>query len=214
MGRKKTPEADAAATKARIIETAENLFRDVGYAKTTVTDIAKTLGMSQANIYRYFKTKTSINEAICDRLVHSIESQCWESLVRDGTSIERLKRFIIEYHKVIKNNIIKEKKLYDMVSVAMDEHWAVIQSHSDRIRDLFRIIIEQGIASGEFRPLDSFKMAKAVHEALAVFIFPSLLEHWVNDVKNNDTDDGNDGIAAELQQMLDLILHGLTPKHS
>ncbi|MFU2208257.1 TetR/AcrR family transcriptional regulator [Solidesulfovibrio sp. C21] len=206
MGRKATVSA-METTKLHIIETAENLFRQIGYAKTTVTDIAKTLGMSQANIYRYFPSKASINEAICDRLVHHIESQCWESLVRDGSSTDRLKRFILEYHRTVKDNIIKEKRLYDMVSVAMDEHWSVIQGHSDRIEDLMRIIIEQGISSGEFRAVNSSKMAKAVHESLAVFVYPSLLEHGINDEKNGN---GQDSLEEELGQLLDLILHGLS----
>jgi AcrR family transcriptional regulator len=206
MGRKKTTASDAAAIKLHIIETAENLFRQMGYAKTTVTDIAKELGMSQANIYRYFPSKASINEAICDRLVHHIESQCWESLVRDGSPTERLKRFIIEYHKTVKNSIIKEKRLYDMVAVAMDEHWSVVQGHSERIKDLLKIIIEQGIASGEFRHVNSLKMAKAVHVSLAVFIYPQLLEHEINDEEN---DRGQDSLDEDLDQLLDLILHGL-----
>lgn len=206
MGRKKTTASDAAAIKLHIIETAENIFRQMGYAKTTVTDIAKELGMSQANIYRYFPSKASINEAICDRLVDHIESQCWESLVRDGSPTERLKRFIIEYHKTVKSSIIKEKRLYDMVSVAMDEHWSVIQGHSERIKDLLKIIIEQGIASGEFRHVNSLKMAKAVHGSLAVFIYPSLLEHEINDEEN---DCGQDSLDEDLDQLLDLILHGL-----
>ena len=46
MGRKKTNDSDVAAMKSRIIEAAESLFRDVGYAKTTVADIARALGMS------------------------------------------------------------------------------------------------------------------------------------------------------------------------
>ena len=36
--------------KACILETAERLFRELGYLKTTVADIAKTLKMSPANI--------------------------------------------------------------------------------------------------------------------------------------------------------------------
>ena len=43
--------------KACILATAERLFRDVGYLKTTVADIAKTLKMSPANIYRFFDSK-------------------------------------------------------------------------------------------------------------------------------------------------------------
>jgi len=205
--RRKATISDMETTKLHIIETAESLFRQVGYVKTTVTDIAKALGMSQANIYRYFPSKASINEAICDRLVHNIEAQCWESLVRDGSSTERLKRFILEYHRTVKNNIINEKCLYDMVAVAMSEHWVVVQGHSNRIRDLLRIIIEQGISSGEFRTVNSSKMAKVVHESLAVFVYPSLLEHEINDEENGNSQDNLD---EDLDQLLDLILHGLS----
>ncbi|HCR12735.1 MAG TPA: TetR/AcrR family transcriptional regulator [Solidesulfovibrio sp.] len=206
MGRKKTTAADAAAIKLNIIEAAESLFRQIGYDKTTVTDIARALGMSQANIYRYFSSKASINEAICDRLVHQIESKCRESLVQDDSFIERLKRFILEYHRTVKSSIIKEKRLYDMVAVAMDEHWSVVQGHSERILDLLKVLIEQGIASGEFRTVDSYKMAKAVHGSLAVFIYPSLLEHEINDEESGS---GQDSLEEDLGQLLDLILHGL-----
>jgi AcrR family transcriptional regulator len=206
MGRKKTTAADAAAIKLNIIEAAESLFRQIGYDKTTVTDIARALGMSQANIYRYFSSKASINEAICDRLVHQIESKCRESLVQDDSFIERLKRFILEYHRTVKSSIIKEKRLYDMVAVAMDEHWSVVQGHSERILDLLKVLIEQGIAAGEFRTVDSYKMAKAVHGSLAVFIYPSLLEHEINDEESGS---GQDSLEEDLGQLLDLILHGL-----
>lgn len=205
--RRKATISDMETTRIHIIETAESLFRQVGYAKTTVTDIAKALGMSQANIYRYFPSKASINEAICNRLVHNIESQCWESLVKDGSSTERLKRFIREYHKTVKNNIIHEKRLYDMVAVAMKEHWTVIQGHSNRTRDLLRVIIEQGISSGEFRAVNSSKMAEAVHNSLAVFIYPSLLEHEINDEDNSNE---TDHLDEALDQLLDLIFHGLS----
>lgn len=206
MGRKKTTAADAAAIKLNIIKAAESLFRQIGYDKTTVTDIARALGMSQANIYRYFSSKASINEAICDRLVHQIESKCRESLVQDDSFIERLKRFILEYHRTVKSSIIKEKRLYDMVAVAMDEHWSVVQGHSERILDLLKVLIEQGIAAGEFRTVDSYKMAKAVHGSLAVFIYPSLLEHEINDEESGS---GQDSLEEDLGQLLDLILHGL-----
>ncbi|QAZ68813.1 TetR/AcrR family transcriptional regulator [Solidesulfovibrio carbinolicus] len=206
MGRKKTTASDAAAMKLQILETAENLFRQIGYAKTTVTDIAKALGMSQANIYRYFPSKAGINEAICERVVHQIEAQSWEALVQDGTSTERLKRFIKEYHRTVKNSIIKEKRLYDMVAVAMDEHWSVIQGHSARVRDLLKIIIEQGMSSGEFRRVNSDNMAKALNGSLAVFIYPKLLEHEINDEERGGD---HDRLDADLDQLLDLVLNGL-----
>src|SRR4051794_12252262 len=41
-------------TAKRILDEAERLFRHYGYSKTTVADIARELGMSPANIYRFY----------------------------------------------------------------------------------------------------------------------------------------------------------------
>ena len=56
-------------TRARIEDTAERLFRTMGYQKTAVADIARELGMSPANVYRFFPSKSAINEAIAERML-------------------------------------------------------------------------------------------------------------------------------------------------
>jgi AcrR family transcriptional regulator len=56
-------------TRSRIVATAERLFREIGYQKTTVADIAKSLKMSPANVYRFFDSKKAINEAVAERLM-------------------------------------------------------------------------------------------------------------------------------------------------
>jgi AcrR family transcriptional regulator len=53
-------------TRARIMDTAEALFRRLG-SKTAVADIAAELKMSPANVYRFFPSKNAIVEAICQR---------------------------------------------------------------------------------------------------------------------------------------------------
>ena len=45
---------DPAEVRARILEVEEEHFRRVGYHKTSVADIACELGMSPANVYRFF----------------------------------------------------------------------------------------------------------------------------------------------------------------
>ena len=51
-------------TQERILVVAERLFRQIGYQKTTVADIAKELRMSPANVYRFFDSKKAINEGV------------------------------------------------------------------------------------------------------------------------------------------------------
>ena len=64
-------------TRARIMETAETLFRRLGYAKTAVADIAAELRMSPANIYRFFPSKTAIVQAMCQRCLNELEEKVW-----------------------------------------------------------------------------------------------------------------------------------------
>ena len=47
--------------RQQIVETAERLFREIGFQKTTVADIARELHMSPANVYRFFSAKSEIN---------------------------------------------------------------------------------------------------------------------------------------------------------
>ena len=59
--------------RERILVTAERLFREIGYQKTTVADIAKALQMSPANVYRFFDSKKSINAGVARRLMGEVE---------------------------------------------------------------------------------------------------------------------------------------------
>ena len=58
--------------RARILEAAEKQFRRVGYHRTSMADIAAELGMSSANIYRFFPSRDAINEAICGRVLDEV----------------------------------------------------------------------------------------------------------------------------------------------
>src|SRR5271166_4959226 len=83
-------------TRARIIETADGLFRRLGFAKTTVADIAGELGMSPANVYRFFASKNAIVEAICHRHLGTIENEAWSIARSQAPAAARLERLFLE----------------------------------------------------------------------------------------------------------------------
>ena len=58
--------------RTRIVETAEKLYREIGFQKTTVADIARELRMSPANVYRFFGSKAEINGAVARHILGSI----------------------------------------------------------------------------------------------------------------------------------------------
>ncbi len=62
------------ATRDRIVETADALFYEKGFAATSFADIAQPLGLSRGNFYYHFKSKDEILEAvIARRLTHTAD---------------------------------------------------------------------------------------------------------------------------------------------
>src|SRR5438270_624499 len=112
-------------TRARIIETAETLFRRLGFAKTAVADIAADLGMSPANVYRFFASKNAIVEAICQRCLSELDAKAWAVARSRGSAANRLEKLFLEVLDYHRDNLITEKRVHDMVLVT--HHTIVIQ---------------------------------------------------------------------------------------
>lgn len=63
----------AAERRNEILDTAESLFSQKGYEKTSTTDITKTLGVAQGTLYYYFKSKEELANALIDRQLKGIK---------------------------------------------------------------------------------------------------------------------------------------------
>jgi AcrR family transcriptional regulator len=137
-------------TATRILDEAERLFRHYGYSKTNVADIARELGMSPANIYRFFASKTKIHEALAERMLVAREVALFEIAKRPISASERLKQFVVDEYKATVAQMIGETKVHEMVAVALEEHWSVIDRHLHRVTEILSQIIADGMRSGEF----------------------------------------------------------------
>lgn len=56
--------------REQIITVANRLFREKGYHKTSVSEIAHEVGMDQSSIYYWFPSKEAILEQVCLSLIH------------------------------------------------------------------------------------------------------------------------------------------------
>lgn len=206
MGRKKTPLSDSLAIKASIVDTAERLFRHAGYSKTTVGEIAKALGMSQANVYRYFPTKASINEVICERVVTRIEERCKAVMKLNHNARQCLSLFHLEYFRAVKDNVIKDKRLHEMVVKAVEQYWPVIQDHIERIDGLTQEILHKGVREGTFKEIDIASTSLALQNAFSAFTYPALVERQIADAEKSG---GEERIESDLLKLMDIIHHGI-----
>ncbi|MBN9017837.1 MAG: TetR family transcriptional regulator [Rhizobiales bacterium] len=162
-------------TSERILDEAERLFRHYGFGKTTVADIARELGMSPANVYRFFPSKSAIHEAIATRMLAMQEVALQRISELPIPAAEKLRRFVVDrYHSTLAL-MIDETKVHEMVTAALDEHWSVIDRHLQRVTEILTHIMEQGIAAGEFAAQDPEAAARGFKVAVVSAIHPSIM---------------------------------------
>src|ERR1700710_2099065 len=137
-------------TRERILVVAERLFRQIGYQKTTVADIAKELRMSPANVYRFFDSKKAIHEGVARALMGEVEIEARRIVAASGPAAIRLRDLMKTVHRMNSERYVGDSKLHEMVAIAMEEDWDVCVAHIELITQTIGSVIAQGMASGEF----------------------------------------------------------------
>ncbi|MCJ2086045.1 TetR/AcrR family transcriptional regulator [Methylobacterium sp. E-005] len=169
-------EETAPDTRSRILATADAYFREIGYQKTTVADIARTLKMSPANVYRFFDSKKAINEAVLERLIGEVEALISE--IADRPGLDPTGRFVAAIetlHHDCTRRCEAFPRLHEMIEAAMAESWEVCRHHVARITAGIERIIRDGVASGVFETADPAEAAACVHAAIARYTHPVLV---------------------------------------
>jgi AcrR family transcriptional regulator len=183
--------------RERILITAERLFREIGYQKTTVADIAKTLRMSPANVYRFFDSKKSITAGVARRLMGGVEQALQAIAKRPEDAVERLRELLQTVHRMNSDRYAGDSKMHEMVAVAMEENWDVCLAHIEYIIGVTAEVIADGVASGEFHVADIRVAALSTLTAMLRFIHPQYIAEFA------------DKPTATLDQMIDFVIVAL-----
>jgi AcrR family transcriptional regulator len=187
-------------TRERILEVAERLFREIGYQKTTVADIAKVLRMSPANVYRFFDSKKAIHEGVARTLMSGVEQAAGTIATGHGPAASRLRELLTTIHRMNCERYVGDSKLHEMVAIAMEESWEVCVAHMQRLTETIGGVIAEGTASGEFEVSDVPLAAMCACTAMMRFFHPQMIAQCANKP------------GPSLDQMIDFVLAGLAPR--
>ena len=190
-------------TRARIVETAEALFRRLGFAKTAVADIAAELRMSPANVYRFFPSKIAIVQAICQRCLSEVEEAAWAIARSKAPASQRLERLVLEILAYHKENLLTDQRVNDIVLIALEQNWDEILAHKETVRTAVELIVRDGIEAGEFNSVDPREASQAIMRSLVGFCHPVLIAQSLQD--------GND-VEAEACASVRFLLQAITPR--
>ncbi len=145
-------DADSSVNE-RIMDAAEEVLRRYGPAKTNIVDIAEVLGMSHANIYRYFPSKKALLDAVAARWLHKISAPL-QAIAEDTKrpAAERLAAWFDALRRAKQEKVRRDPELFRVYHGIVEKAHEVVGTHVAALLAQVERIIADGVAGGEFAP--------------------------------------------------------------
>jgi AcrR family transcriptional regulator len=185
----------------QIEDAASALFRDRGYAATSVRDIARAVDIQGASLYAHVASKEdvlwSIVRRAADRFRDGIEAAADD---RGLAPSERLRRMIRAHVEIVTSELGSATVFLHEWRFLGDARRTEVLTRRDAYERSFRSTIEEGIAAGEFATGDSALTAR-------------MLLSTLNGIALWYRPDGQLSPAQIADHVAEMTLRALTPVH-
>jgi AcrR family transcriptional regulator len=147
--------------RREILHAAATVFREHGYNDAGMRDIADAADLSPGNLYYYFKGKQEILFFCQDRALDQMLASLEEAKKQDGEITARLYT-LIQAHLHCMLGDLEGSIAHLMIGGLPPELRERLIDKRDQYEQGIRELIEQGIERGEFAPLDSTLVTRAL----------------------------------------------------
>jgi AcrR family transcriptional regulator len=176
-----------------VLRAAAALFRQRGYRATRLEEIADELGVTRAALYYYVDTKQELLEQICARSMQTIEEALAEVLALSDVAAQ-LRAFARAFAL---NTATDAARVFFRESKELPtEFRRELRVRAERVNDGAVEIIEHGIASCRFRPVNALVAASGLLATL------NSLPDWVRPDRHGTLEDVTD-------QLVDVFIRGI-----
>lgn len=139
-----------------VVDAAAQVFAQRGYHGASTQDIADVLGIRQASLYYYFESKEAALEAVCVSGVEEYALRAQEIARSGDTASDKVARLVFQHLAPMAERLdytlvfLRERRFLPLPARKR------IRAIEQRYERLIQRIIQQGVASREFRAdLDS-----------------------------------------------------------
>jgi AcrR family transcriptional regulator len=161
------------ATDVVILEIAAEHIRRFGIERTTIIRIAEEAGMSHANIYRYYPSKTALIEEITADWLRPLETELRGIADAPDPAFDKLERIIFAIHRTYRNKLEADPNIFALFVAATERGAGVARKHRHRVELEIQRTLDEGAGGGVFEIRDLKKALHLVCDALHKFIHPS-----------------------------------------
>lgn len=159
-------QAGSSRTRDRILQTTIELYREISHRKTTIADIAHRAAMSPANVYRFFRSKREIEEAVVAALLDEVVEAAARVAGGGGSPVHRLPAVLSAISQLHEGRHAHDTRLNDLIVVATDANWPIVLASVERIVGLLASMIAAGQARGEIREGSTVMLARCLLAAM------------------------------------------------
>lgn len=192
-----TPET---LTAERILEATEEVLRRHGPAKANVVDVARALGVSHGSVYRHFRTKAALREAVTKRWLDRTTAVLAEIVAAPALEPEaRVREWLAALFAAKRRKAFDDPELFATYSVLTTETAeTIVGEHIADLTGQLTEIVRAGADAGVFAVEDPATTAVALFRATDRFHDPHYSREWEQP-----------GVEGEFETLVDLLLRGL-----
>src|SRR5437870_10295069 len=193
------------ARPEEIVAAALDVFVEHGFAGARLDDVARRAGVTKGTVYLYFKSKEALFKAVVRQTIVPAIAQ-GEALAQafTGSARELLERLVREYWRLVGETAVAGVPKLMMAEAATFPELTrfYYEEVVTRGHRLMAGVIERGIKSGEFRPVNVMVAAKLamsplMHAVVARKAFSACMPEGFN-------------VANYLDTHIDLYLHEIS----
>jgi len=190
-------------TKARIINSAKRLFAEQGYQKTTIVDISRQAGLSEAALYEYFQGKEDLLLTIPDLWVSELLRDLDEQLFGIEGAVNKLRKYLWWYMRRIEQAPLDAKIVYLFLKTNANFMSTEVYSTVKNLYAYLVNIFEEGSRTGELKP--------DLNPRLARDIFVGTMDHIITRWLLRDM---TYSLFENLENMFELMVDAFRANHS
>ena len=151
------------AKRVQFFHAAEPLFERFGFKKTTVEEICEAAQASKRTFYELFSDKSDIFIQLLFHITDDMIQDYSNSLNPNSTATEQIDLYLNAYLRAINNRpvfrlILEDTKLIQQMATSSHD-----KLQMEEIVRAFTEIIQYGIDTGEFRPMEPGIITWIVH---------------------------------------------------
>ena len=189
--------------RSRIIASAKKLFAEQGYQKTTVMDISRQAGLSEAALYEYFQGKEDLLLTIPQLWVSELIADLEEQLFGIQGAVSKLRKYLWWYMRRVEQAPLDAKLVYLYLKTNANFLETEVYSNVKALYAYLLDIFEEGCASGEMRS----DLNPYVARDLFVGTMDHIIVRWL-------LKDCSYSLFENLDSLFDLLASAFRPDHA